>query len=99
MSDTTQSAPIKTDEQPAPDADDFGRLAALVHAFIGMMQAGGIARMDVEHGGLRLSLRAHGLPGSPIYAVAQPDGGSPRQTPPVPGDGASGADRTAPAVR
>lgn len=53
-------------QQPNDDeqAADFGQLAALVHAFIGMMNAGGIARMDVQHGDLRLSLRAHEAPGS-----------------------------------
>jgi acetyl-CoA carboxylase biotin carboxyl carrier protein len=59
-------------------ADDFGQLAGLVHAFIGMMQAGGIARMDVQHGDLRLSLRAHGanvVTGAPVQVVARQDGG------------------------
>lgn len=63
--------------QPEDDASaaDFGQLAALVHAFIGMMQAGGIARMDVEHHGLRLSLRAHEIPGMPMQVITRPDGG------------------------
>ena len=78
-----EHARVSTDQRPdgATDqaqhdatASDFGQLAALVHAFIGMMQAGGIARMDVEHGDLRLSLRAHGAVGSPVYAVSQPPG-------------------------
>jgi acetyl-CoA carboxylase biotin carboxyl carrier protein len=59
-------------------ASDFGQLAALVHAFIGMMHAGGIARMDVEHGELRLSLRAHeahGPAGAPVQVMTRPDGG------------------------
>ena len=43
-----------------------------------MMNAGGIARMDVQHGDLHLSLRAHGAPdavGEPVQVVARPDGG------------------------
>lgn len=64
---------------PAPtdaETSGFGQLAALVHAFIGMMQAGGIARMDIEHGGLRLSLRAHeapASPGVPLQVIARQD--------------------------
>jgi acetyl-CoA carboxylase biotin carboxyl carrier protein len=53
--------------QPGVDAaapvaqhfDEHERLAGLVHAFIAMMHAGNIARLDVQHGDLRLSLRAH----------------------------------------
>ncbi|MEX1157587.1 MAG: acetyl-CoA carboxylase biotin carboxyl carrier protein [Thermomicrobiales bacterium] len=67
-----QRTSVATEQEQRQDesASDFGQLAALVHAFIGMMQAGGIARMDVEHGDLRLSLRAHGAAGSPVHAVS-----------------------------
>lgn len=73
-SEQRSSVAAEQAQQQQEAASDFGQLAALVHAFIGMMQVGGIARMDVEHGDLRLSLRAHGAAGSPVYAVAQPAG-------------------------
>ena len=75
-----QRPSVATDQEQRQDesASDFGQLAALVHAFIGMMQAGGIARMDVEHGDLRLSLRAHGAAGSPVYAVSHAVGSPPQ---------------------
>jgi len=72
-------------EQPSEEqVSDFGQLAALVHAFIGMMNAGGIARMDVQHGDLHLSLRAHEMPGMTAVSapvVVRPDGASPAQQP------------------
>jgi acetyl-CoA carboxylase biotin carboxyl carrier protein len=81
-------------QQPSEEqASDFGQLAALVHAFIGMMNAGGIARMDVQHGDLHLSLRAHELPGAtgaaaPVFvqqpgttAVQQPAQGDTPESP------------------
>ncbi len=75
MSSDVRSSGSNEQGQPDASASDFGQLAALVHAFIGMMQAGGIARMDVEHGELRLSLRAHEAAGSPVQYVARSDGG------------------------
>ena len=75
MSSDQRSSEVTDRAQADAGASDFGQLAALVHAFIGMMQAGGIARMDVEHGDLRLSLRAHGATGMPVQYMARPDGG------------------------
>ena len=78
MSTEQRSSEVTEQAQPEGAAADFGQLAALVHAFIGMMHAGGIARMDVEHGDLRLSLRAHEVPsvgGAPVQVVTRPDGG------------------------
>ncbi|HYI14248.1 MAG TPA: acetyl-CoA carboxylase biotin carboxyl carrier protein [Thermomicrobiales bacterium] len=77
MSSEQQSSGVSEQAQHDEAASDFGQLAALVHAFIGMMHAGGIARMDVEHGGLRLSLRAHEAAvatGGPVQVVARSDG-------------------------
>ena len=78
MSSEQRSNGASVQEQAEASTSDFGQLAALVHAFIGMMHAGGIARMDVEHGDLRLSLRAHEAPtaaGVPVQVVSRPDGG------------------------
>ena len=78
MSSEQTSSGVSEQAQNDAAASDFGQLAALVHAFIGMMHAGGIARMDVEHGGLRLSLRAHDASGGatgPVQVVTRPDGG------------------------
>ena len=78
MSTEQRSSDVSEQAQADAAASDFGQLAALVHAFIGMMHAGGIARMDVEHGDLRLSLRAHeatGPAGAPVQVVTRPDGG------------------------
>jgi acetyl-CoA carboxylase biotin carboxyl carrier protein len=77
---TSQAAQQPSEEQ----GSDFGQLAALVHAFIGMMNAGGIARMDVQHGDLHLSLRAHELPGTTVAAApvfVRQDGASFAQQP------------------
>ena len=78
MSSEQTSSGVTEQAQNEAPASDFGQLAALVHAFIGMMHAGGIARMDVEHGDLRLSLRAHeatGAPAAPVQVMTRPDGG------------------------
>lgn len=45
-------------ERPAPDNHD--QVATLVKSFIQMMQAGNIARLELEHGDLKVTLRAHG---------------------------------------
>jgi acetyl-CoA carboxylase biotin carboxyl carrier protein len=78
VSTEQRSSEVTEQAQTEATAADFGQLAALVHAFIGMMNAGGIARMDVQHGDLHLSLRAHEAPavaGAPVHVVARPDGG------------------------
>jgi acetyl-CoA carboxylase biotin carboxyl carrier protein len=39
--------------------NEHQELSDLVRSLIGMMQSGNIARLDIEHGDLRLSLRSH----------------------------------------
>jgi acetyl-CoA carboxylase biotin carboxyl carrier protein len=59
-----------TEDGATSEIGEQERLAGLVHAFISMMHAGNIARMDLEYRDLRLSLRAHGESASPATVVA-----------------------------
>jgi acetyl-CoA carboxylase biotin carboxyl carrier protein len=75
-----------SDEQGAngnPAASDtasviqYEQLAGLVHAFISMMHAGNMARMDLEFHDLRLSLRAHSDAATPAAVVQRVAGAPP----------------------
>jgi acetyl-CoA carboxylase biotin carboxyl carrier protein len=77
------------DQGQAPGSfDEHERLAGLVHAFIAMMRAGNIDRMDLRYRDLQLSLRAHGAaatmqtttPAASVPAVTMATGDGP---PPV----------------
>jgi acetyl-CoA carboxylase biotin carboxyl carrier protein len=57
------------DAQPQDNSLDHERLAGLVHAFISMMNAGRIARLDLDYQDLRISLRAHGDHAAPATVV------------------------------
>ena len=49
----------KASTPPQPEFNEHERLAGLIHAFIGMMQAGNMSRLDLEYRDLRLSLRSN----------------------------------------
>jgi len=50
-------------------ADDHQSVAAIVRQFIAMMQAGNIARLELQHRDLRLSLRAHEVGAVPVLVA------------------------------
>jgi acetyl-CoA carboxylase biotin carboxyl carrier protein len=58
---------------------DFGpaELAALVRDCVNMMHAGGIARLDLHYGKLKLNLRAHRAPRAAAAAASLPAGVQP----------------------
>ena len=49
----------KASTPPQTEFNEHERLAGLIHAFIGMMQAGNMSRLDLEYRDLRLSLRSN----------------------------------------
>jgi acetyl-CoA carboxylase biotin carboxyl carrier protein len=61
------------------------QVSSLVKEFIQMMQAGNIARLELEHGDLKVSLRAHqeagffgaSVPAPPLRAPQQPNASAP----------------------
>lgn len=56
--------------------DDFGELSAMVRDLIAMMDAGGIKKLKLEYGDLKLSLKAGGpsAPARPANVVYVPAG-------------------------
>ncbi len=60
-----QSATATTDTAQT-EFSEHERLAGLVHAFIGMMQAGNMSRLDLQYRDLRLSLRSNDGSGASI---------------------------------
>lgn len=78
MSEQDDTAAATASESSRGDDIDHEKLAGLVHAFISMMHAGNIQRLDLEHRGLRISLRAHGEGTSPatiVQRIATPSSG------------------------
>ena len=68
MSDSRHASTVAHEAAPT-GIEEQQQLAGLVHAFIAMMQAGNIARMDLQYRDLRLSLRAHGSGNGAMPAI------------------------------
>lgn len=68
-----------------PASGEHEQVSSLVKEFIQMMQAGNIARLELEHGDLKLSLRAHeeagfigaSVPAPALRALQQPTASTP----------------------
>lgn len=68
-----------------PASSEHEQVSSLVKEFIQMMQSGNIARLELEHGDLKLSLRAHeeagfigaSVPAPTLRALQQPTASAP----------------------